>query len=122
MERTLAELEAIVREKICAVCSERTVAGGCDLEDPSSCALFRLFPQVAKAIQSVDSDEIGDYIQAIRKDVCSICTEQAADGSCALRRQVECALDAYLLLIVEVIEAATGKNFNRWSIPSGQRS
>jgi hypothetical protein len=113
MQRSLAELETIVRDKICRVCSDRTVDGTCGLEQPSACALFRLFPQVAKAIQSVQSDEINDYIQAIRADVCTVCNEQSADGSCEQRHQVQCALDAYLLLIVDVIEEATGRKFDR---------
>ena len=73
MARTLEELEVIVRERICRVCSDRTVDGGCGLEDPASCALFRLFPQVARAVQSTSSDDIRDYIRAIREQVCSVC-------------------------------------------------
>ena len=53
MDRSLVELESIVRNRICKVCTERTVDGQCGLEEPSNCALFRLFPQVAQAIQSV---------------------------------------------------------------------
>jgi hypothetical protein len=109
----LAQLEAIVRNEICAVCTERDRNGNCGLEDASSCALFRLFPQVAQAIQSVNSDKVRDYIDAIRRNVCSVCTDHAGGGSCALRQEVRCALDAYLLLVVEAIEDATGKTFNR---------
>ena len=113
MERSLAELESIVRNRICRVCTERTADGECGLEKPSSCALFRLFPQVAKAIQSVNSDDIQPYIDAIRRNVCSVCVDQAPDGSCETRQQVRCALDAYLLLVVDAIEEATGKTFDR---------
>lgn len=127
MDRSLAELEAIVRNRICGVCTERTVNGECGLEEPSGCALFRLFPQVAQAIQTVHSDDIGAYIEAIRHSVCTLCAEQAADGSCEPRQQVQCALDAYLLLVVEAIEEATGKTFNKQGIrpmggPSGTHS
>ena len=113
MDRSLVELESIVRNRICKVCTERTVDGQCGLEEPSSCALFRLFPQVAQAIQSVKSDDIQQYIDAIRHNVCSVCSDQARDGSCETRQQVQCALDAYLLLVVDAIEEATGKTFNR---------
>jgi hypothetical protein len=116
MDRSLAELEAIVRNRICKVCTERTVDGQCGLEQPSSCALFRLFPQVAQAIQSVSSDDIHQYIEAIRQNVCSVCTDHAADGSCETRQQVQCALDAYLLLVVDAIEEATGKTFDKKSL------
>jgi hypothetical protein len=118
MDRSLIELEAIVRDRICRVCTERTVAGQCGLEDSSRCALFRLFPQVAQAIQSVQSDDIQQYIEAIRRSVCSVCMDQASDGSCETRQQVACALDAYLLLVVDAIEEATGKTFNRASLGS----
>ena len=113
MNRSLAELEAIVRKRICSVCTDRAADGSCGLEQPSACALFRLFPQVAHAIQSVKSDDIQKYIDAIRREVCSVCVDQAADGSCENRQSVACALDAYLLLVVDAIEEATGRTFNR---------
>ena len=116
MDRSFDELEAIVRNRICSVCTERTTDGQCGLEIPSSCALFRLFPQVAQAIQSVNSNDIHQYIEAIRRNVCSVCQEQARDGSCETRQQVQCALDAYLLLVVDAIEEATGKTFDKTSI------
>jgi hypothetical protein len=120
MDRSLAELEAIVRNRICGICTERTVDGECGLEEPSSCALFRLFPLVAQAIQSVKSDDINQYIGALRRNVCSVCCDQASDGSCETRQQVRCALDAYLLLVVDAIEEATGKTFDKTSIgPTG---
>jgi len=120
MERSIAELETIVRNRICGICTERTVSGECGLEEPSSCALFRLFPQVALAIQSVSSNDINQYIDAIRRHVCSVCSEQATDGSCETRQEVRCALDAYLLLVVDAIEEATGKTFDKKSIgPAG---
>src|SRR5262245_60935244 len=112
MERSLVELESIVRNRICSVCTDRTAGGECGLEQPSRCALFQLFPQVAKAIQSVKSDDIQQYIEAIRRNVCSVCLDQDPDGSCEQRQQVRCALDAYLLLVVEAIEEATGKMFD----------
>jgi len=113
MERTLAELEEIVRHRICGVCSDRAADATCGLDEPSHCALFRLFPQVAAAIQSTQSDRIDDYIDAIRRNVCAVCADSESDGSCEPRQQVQCALDAYLLLIVDAIEEATGKNFER---------
>jgi len=113
MDASLAELEAVVRNYICGVCSDRMMDGTCGLEEPAGCALFRLFPQVAQAIQSTHSDDIQDYIDAIRRNVCTVCAAQDSEGHCGPRQQVQCALDAYLLLVVEVIEDATGKTFSR---------
>jgi hypothetical protein len=113
MDLSLVEIEDIIRKKICQVCTERTVEGQCGLEEPASCALFRLLPQVAEAIRTVQSDDIGQYIEAIRRNVCSVCADQATDGSCDTRQQVQCALVAYLVLVVEAIEEATGKTFDK---------
>lgn len=113
MERSLEELETIIRDQVCRVCSDRKNDGTCGLEDPGRCALFRMFPQVARAVQSTHSDDIRDYVQAIRDQVCTVCEEQALDGSCETRENVACSLDAYLLLIVDAIEEATGRKFER---------
>src|SRR5260370_17301230 len=101
MDRSFDELEAIVRNRICGVCTERTNEGQCGLENPSSCALFRLFPQVAQAIQSVSSSDIQQYIDAIRRNVCSVCEEQAQYGSCEAHRPVQCSLSPSLLLVLD---------------------
>ena len=119
MDRSLVEIEAIVRNRICRICTDRTVDGECGLEEPARCALFRLFPQVAEAIHTVKSDDINPYIEAIRRNVCSVCADQAADGTCETRQQVRCALDAYLALVVDAIEEATGKTFDRQDLSAG---
>ena len=114
MDRSFAELEAIVRDRICRVCSDRTEEGKCGLEEPSACALFRLFPQVAQAIQSVNSNDINDYIRRHPPE-CLFRLPRTGGrmAACETRHQVQCALDAYLLLVVDAIEEATGKTFDR---------
>jgi hypothetical protein len=72
---------------------------------------------VVQAIQSVNSDDIQPYIEAIRRNVCSVCEDQSQDGTCETRRRVQCSLDAYLLLVVDAIEDVTGKSFDKSSIP-----
>ena len=113
MERSLAELEQILRARICPVCSDRRKDGSCGLEKPEDCPIFRYLPQVARAIQTTDSTDVKDYVSAIRSQVCFVCPQQAADGSCELREQVRCALDAYLILIVDAVEEVTGKLLSR---------
>jgi hypothetical protein len=112
MDRTLDELETIVRKCICCVCTDRNDDKTCGLKEPGKCSLFRMFPLVARAIQATDSNDIQDYIQAIRQQVCSVCALGDPEGSCEERRRVQCALDAYLVLVVEAIEEATGVSCN----------
>ena len=113
MQRTLTELETILRNRICGVCTDRNAKGECGREKPVDCALFLLLPEVVRAIRSVDSNDIREYIDAIRSEVCSMCMSERLDGSCDERQQVRCALDAYLLLVVDAIEEATGMTFVR---------
>ncbi len=113
MLRDLSVLESIIRNRVCGVCSDRTVDGQCGMENPDTCSLFSLFPEVARAVMATDSDDIRDYISAIREHVCSLCGQQQLDGSCDPREQVRCALDAYLMIVVDAIEEATGKTFDR---------
>ncbi len=120
MNTRVDELERIVRDRICAVCTDRTAERTCGLEDPNQCSLFRLFPLVVQAILATDSENIEDYIQAVRENVCAVCVDQTLDGSCALRDQVQCALDAYLLPIVDAIEEATGRSFDRRNIKAAR--
>lgn len=116
MDPSLVELESIIRNRVCKVCVNRTINGDCGLEKPSSCALFQFFPQVARAIQSVKRDDIQQYVDAIRREVCAVCADQDRTGRCRARLQVECALDAYLQLVVDAIEEAPGKTFDRKNI------
>jgi hypothetical protein len=113
MQSPEKDLEALVRSKVCGVCSDRTTEGECGREQPETCALFRMFPLVARAIQSTQSDDIRDYVEAIRKDVCAVCEAEMTDHSCDERAQVRCGLDAYLMLVVDAIEEATGRQFDR---------
>ena len=113
MEPSLAELEQILRGRICRVCSDRRKDGSCGLEKPAECPIFRYLPQVARAIQTIESTDVKDYVRAIRSQVCFLCPQQAANGSCELREQVRCPLDAYLILIVDAVEEATGKLMSR---------
>jgi len=118
MDHSFLKVEAIVRNRIRSVCTERIGVGGRGREESSQCSLF---PQVAfrvnQAIQSVNNDDTRLYLEAIRRDVCSVCQGQGLDGACEARQQVTCAWDAYLLLGVEATEEATGRSFHKSGIP-----
>ena len=113
---SVEEMEALVRNRICAVCAERTVEGVCGSKDPDHCSLFRLFPLVAQAVLATEGEEIGPYLQAIHENVCSVCIDQALDGTCP-RRGGGCPLDAYLPQVIEAIEQAAGRSLRRESLP-----
>ncbi len=106
----LEELAEILRKRICPDCACRSGEPLCGLEDQNQCRLFQLFPLVAQAILATDGDDLEPYLRAVDEHVCSVCMDQALDGSCA-RREAGCALDGRLREIVDAINQATGRSF-----------
>jgi hypothetical protein len=106
----LEELAVILRKRICPVCSCTSGEPPCGLEDQTQCRLFQLFPLVAQAILATQGDDLESYLRAVDENVCSVCMDQALDGTCA-RRATGCALDGRLPEIVDAINAATGRTF-----------
>lgn len=70
-----------------------------EMEAPMWVQLPRLI-EVTKAVQSTRMDP---YIRKVREDVCPNC-RALPDGHCEARDEGHCALDAYLLVIVQTIE------------------
>lgn len=113
MQSTSAKMESVVRNIVCELCVERTATTACGLEAGPGCALFEFFPLVTQAIASVKSGDVNDYVAAIRREVCRVCPGEAPDGVCEARRQARCALDAYLLLVVDAVGEAQASLMNR---------
>ena len=108
MELSPEAARAILRERVCSVCTDRLADGTCGLSDERTCAFDKHIEQIVAAISRVRSPHVQDYIDAIRSDVCSVC-EQDEEGECEHRTHVECALDAYLILVIEAIEEARNR-------------
>ena len=119
------QLEEALQRTICSVCIDRNVDGTCSLNARHECALFERFPRIAQAILRVQSNNVNDYITAIREDVCHDCVNQDEAGFCRVRDEVRCVLDRYLLLIIDVIEGARepivsrGRPFSKWRVEGG---
>ncbi len=109
MKPNVEELEAIVRNRLCSVCAERTVDQTCGLEESEHCSLFELFPLVAQAILATESEAIEPYVEAIHENVCAVCVDQRLDGTCPRRDEVRCALDMHLPEVIAAIEEAIGR-------------
>jgi hypothetical protein len=106
----LEELAEILRKRICPDCGCRSGEQPCGPERQNECRLFQLFPLVAQAILATEGHELEPYLRAIDENVCSVCVDQALDGTCA-RRAVGCALDGRLREIVDAINQATRRSF-----------
>ena len=102
-----------VRNKVCAHCVDLAEEGKCTLTGFNKCGVELYLPEIVTVVHSVESDKLGDYIQLLRKKVCSNCKNQNADGTCKLRTEADCGLDRYFALIIEAIEEVDQKRVKR---------
>lgn len=93
-----------VQADICANCIDRNGEGKCGLTGDVECGLKLHFSSVVDSVLSVQSEELGPYVAALRQKVCASCESQSNDGVCHLRTNIDCGLDRYLPMIIESIE------------------
>ncbi|MCU7490063.1 MAG: hypothetical protein ACM3UR_16060 [Bacteroidota bacterium] len=95
-----------IRQNICSICADSNDLGKCSLTQDEVCALEAYLPQIVEIVHSIDSSDIQDYVNVLRREVCSECRTQEENGYCYLREDVNCSLDRYFPLIVETIQKA----------------
>lgn len=106
MELDLETARQVLRDRVCSVCTDRLVDGSCGIEEVRTCAFDAHLPKILDVVNEIRSDDINDYVTAIRERVCSECEGQDEEGDCKYREGVECALDSYLILVIESLEDA----------------
>jgi hypothetical protein len=90
-----------IRRRVCDPCLDGTDDGSCGTG--RLCAIDVHLPGVVDAIMAVDSDRIADYMTAIEAQVCWDCERREPSGDCHLRDSGDCALAAYLSLVVDAV-------------------
>ena len=93
---------AAIQRRVCTVCMDQKDDGSCGLHG-RLCAVEKHLPGVVEAISAIDSDRMDDYVTALESQVCGGCSEDAS-GRCSLREKGDCALHAYLSLVVDAIQ------------------
>jgi hypothetical protein len=109
MTINLDVISQTLRSRICPSCVRYTADHQCSLPADRPCVIFEALPTIAGVVQTVSSDRIDPYIDRIREDLCSVCHEDE-HGRCPLRDNLDCALDCYLPLVVDEIEAAMSRS------------
>ena len=105
----------LIERRICSKCVDGDGLGGCRLPHGTECAMKKYLPQILEVVGSVYGHSIEPYERVLRNKICGICVHESPAGVCSLRNEVDCALDRYFPLIVEIIEEAqfrerTGKS------------
>ena len=105
-----------IATRICAFCNDRDIHGRCARPADDPCALHAHLDLVVESILGVgDSPEVEPYLAALRAKTCPHCRQDQA-GACALRDLGQCAPDAYLLPVIEVIEdVAKSQGHGKWA-------
>ncbi len=93
-----------IHENVCSICVDSSEAGECLLTENEVCAVEKHLTQIVNIVHSVQSDDIIDYVEALRNRICSLCRAQEDNGFCELREDANCALDRYFPLIIETIQ------------------
>ncbi len=100
----LDQLWPVIQNRICRKCVDGDGTGLCRLPAGEECPLKHFLPEIVQSVTAVDSPDIRDYVTALRKTVCANCDFQTPDLFCGKRSKLECALDRYFPLVVEIIE------------------
>jgi hypothetical protein len=101
----LQELDRRLKEDICSVCVDQGPKGTCNLQELEECPITLHLPRLVEVGRSVHSDQMEDYVEKVRQDICSTCASALSPlGQCDVRDAGHCALDAYILLIVQIID------------------
>lgn len=93
-----------LQERVCRKCMDGDGRGHCRLSREQSCTLHEFHPEVFALIGSLRETTYEPYVQALRQKICSACTRQEEDGTCRQRESLECPLDRYYPLVIEVAE------------------
>lgn len=94
----------VIQKKVCPRCLDGDGHGACRLPVGEECALKSFLPQVVMTVADIKSNSIETHIDALRRQVCTLCEHQSPDMVCSKRSHLECALDRYYPLVVEIIE------------------
>ena len=117
-EEDVMELEQYwdaIKEKVCKHCIDETVGVENFERDNKDCALRQFFPEIVKMVKNMKSDDINDYVLALRALICTQCTHQLTDSTCKLRKQLDCCLDRYFVLVVNTIAEVDAFRAQRFS-------
>jgi len=93
-----------VQKKICRKCIDGDGRGNCRLPVDEECALKSNFPLIVQTVSAVNATDYEEYVQVLRKTVCTSCSHQDREGNCWKRNRLDCALDRYYPLVIEIVE------------------
>ena len=93
-----------IQKRICHKCIDGDGKGNCQLPADEICPLKLYLPEIVTTVANVKADSYAAYVNSLRRNVCILCDWQSPEGMCQKRAELECALDRYYPLAVEIIK------------------
>jgi hypothetical protein len=93
-----------MRAKVCRKCIDGDGKGNCRLSVNESCSLKTFFPEIISVVTRSQAETYEECVQSLRETICIQCQHQRDDRTCEKRAMLECALDRYYPLVIEIIE------------------
>ena len=100
----LQQYWSVIQKKICPRCLDGDGTGACRLPVGEECALKSFLPEIVMTVANANTDSHEAYVSALRRHVCILCDHQSSGLVCKKRDHLECALDRYYPLVVEIID------------------
>jgi hypothetical protein len=92
-----------IQQRICPRCIDGNGTGACGLPPGEVCPVKSLLPELISTVAHVRADTYEEYVAALRQNVCVRCNHLQNDLSCAKREDLECALNRYYPLIIDIV-------------------
>jgi hypothetical protein len=109
----LSPYRKAIEERICTFCLDHSHEGTCGRPADDPCALqSHLGDLVERVLSMRPSPDLNDYVTALRTDICPTC-RQDEEGRCTLRELAECALDSYVIPVIDLIEEVARQEGHR---------
>jgi len=93
-----------VQQNVCRKCINGDGRGRCRLPVDEECVLQTNFKVIVETVASVNSPDYDSYVDELRSNVCTSCMHQDAKGNCWKRNRLDCALDRYYPLVIQIVE------------------
>ena len=93
-----------VEAEISPNCMHRRPSRVCWKPEDFPCPIHGNMAAIIDVVRSVSSDRIDPYVTRLREEVCQKCQMLDESGECKLRDNLDCCLDAFIVLIVKIVE------------------
>jgi hypothetical protein len=93
-----------IQKRVCRKCIDGDGTGNCRLPADETCPLKLHLAEIVTTVANAKANSYSAYVNSLRRNVCILCDWQSPEGTCQRRADLECALDRYHPLVVDIIE------------------